>query len=223
MKWVLVVLVGLIMGANRPTTRPTLIDIKPLQQKVAQAQENVTKATREAKAKWEASDECRRLTADLERRTRERDAAKAGEDLQARLDTAKAYNDARIALEEAGEKAVATDDGLVAAQKASRQAKSDLTDAEKANQGRLEADPIYQAIKRHRVVVGMTLEEVRKATENKGAIEREIEGDVRLYHFVRYYRPDETFTTGHYDYFVWFRGEEAVECRMEYTSPQPIR
>lgn len=233
MKWFLVVVVCFcvvpVHSATKPASRPA-IDTMPLAESVSKTKSLLVKAKADAKRRWEESPECKQLTEDLSIKRVARDTAKATGSLQEKLDAAKAYNDARLALEAATEKGLASGDDLAEAIKANRMAARELADAERRNiQIQEEADsrdPIKVAIKNKRIVIGMTMEQAIKAVGIRGQLERETE-DLKLYCFTIFYSGDtvDQYVSGHNDFYVWFRDGKAVDVSVstvDTSRPKPV-
>lgn len=196
--------------ATSPTSAPAITDTRPLYEITVKAGKVATKARAAAEQRWEESNECKMLKSDLEKTQDERDRAKAGTDLQEKLATSKAYNDARLAIEAAMAKSLDADGELKAAQVAHRLSLDDLERAEKRNAKlRAEADakdPIKVAMKNHKVAIGMTLAQVEESVKRKGVLVRETETQ-KLYDFSPFI-PASGARTG---YLVWFVDGKAAD------------
>lgn len=150
--------VGAAPATRKATTKPVMIDLKPLEEEVATAQSALEKAKAEAKTKWESSDDYKQLRGEVERTRLGLEKARAGDDAKAKLDASKVYNDARLALAKAdaahlrnaGQDETATVD----------QAKAKLKDAIQHNRDVEENSPTRVAMREKRVMNGMTRDQL---------------------------------------------------------------
>jgi hypothetical protein len=159
----LVVVLCLFVGGAAPatrkaTTKPAMIDLRPLEEDVAAAQSAVENAKAEARAKWEASDDYKQLKGEAERTRLALEKARGGDDAKAKLDASKVYNDARLALAKAdaarlrnvGQEETAAVD----------RAKAKLQQAIQHNRDVEENSPIRVAMREKRVMNGMTRDQL---------------------------------------------------------------
>jgi hypothetical protein len=163
--WIMAVVV--IMGAvgAGPATRPAatkpapkLIDLAPLEARVAAAESAADKAKADARARWEASDEYKRLAADVERKKKALDAARAGTDSKLKLDASAAYNAARAELADADARAMKGGGEKEATEALQR--RMDLEEAKAENQRRLAAAHAVNPLERRtKLEMGMTVDE----------------------------------------------------------------
>jgi hypothetical protein len=151
--------------ASRPATLPAKIDLRPFEDRVEKAKEDLAKATAEARIKWESSETYKSLRATVDKLLADLNEARAGTDPQRKLNASAAYNNARLKLEkeekaamdvakQAGELKVAEDQLKIATtENAKRQTAAD------------DADPIRQAMRKKTLAKGMTKEQVLQIFE----------------------------------------------------------
>jgi len=159
---------------TKPTTRPTIEQVKA--EKVF-AEKALSEARKSAEGRAKEDPEFKKLS-QAERSAQDKMiAARAGGTIQEKLDALADYSRRKKDAEAFIAEFVAKDSGVIAANAKVRSAESDIIasldaeQAERERQKQIDAvkeaerlkDPIYKAMKEHRIVVGMTLDQAKEA------------------------------------------------------------
>jgi hypothetical protein len=174
MKQIVLVLIlsTVVMAQTRPTTAPSVEDLAVA---VEVAKTVLAAATAKAEREAMASDPYKTLAAEVEAARAALEEARRSGTPQERLDASSAYNKARLALEPIVPEAVKNAPEVIAATRGLRIAESALSARQQAIREAEENDPINVAIREKRLVLGMTLEQARKAMGRDGKLFEETE------------------------------------------------
>jgi hypothetical protein len=198
------------LGGAAPANQPTS-DIAILTSQASQADKAVAEAQSTAESRTAALPAYQAAKQAVDNAQKTLDAARAGDDLQARLDASSAFNHAKATLKSVHDASIGSDLALSAALKmqselhsalakaqkedADRQATAEAAEAKQkadAEEAAIRADPIKLAIREKRAIPGMTLDQVRQALGAPGKLVSE-DATSQIYEwrtFVNYQVPE---------------------------------